>query len=150
MPELFDLIGQLKSRHDIAIASFGHAGDGNIHVNFMIAPGNADARARATAAERELFDGVVRLEGSISGEHGIGFAKAKYLPIKTLLPFLELAFAIYFSYLLGFAFAHGQWLNALFLSLFLVGFSYVALCSLAQWMPNLRFPGRDTGAPLAA
>jgi len=34
--------------------------------------------------------------------------------------------------------------------LFLVGFTYVALCSLAQWMPNLRFPGRDTGAPLAA
>jgi cellulose synthase/poly-beta-1,6-N-acetylglucosamine synthase-like glycosyltransferase len=75
---------------------------------------------------------------------------AKYLPIKTLLPFLELAFAIYFSYLLGFACAHGQWLNAMFLLLFLVGFSYVALCSLAQWMPNLRFPGRDTGVPLAA
>ncbi|MEI9897683.1 MAG: glycosyltransferase [Chthoniobacter sp.] len=46
----------------------------------------------------------------------------------------------YFSYLLGFALAHGQWLNAAFLSLFLVGFTYVALCSLAQWMPNLRFP----------
>jgi hypothetical protein len=76
--------------------------------------------------------------------------KAKYLPIKTLLPFLELAFAIYFSYLLGFAFAHGQWMNAAFLSLFLVGFSYVALCSLSQWMPNLRFPGRDTGAALPA
>ena len=66
-----------------------------------------------------------------------------------MLPFIELAFAIYFSYLLGFAMAHVQWLNAAFLSLFLVGFTYVALCSLAQWMPNLRFPGRDTGAPLA-
>jgi glycolate oxidase len=82
VPELFELIAQLKSRHGIAIASFGHAGDGNIHVNFMIEPGNADARARAAAAERELFEGVVRLEGSISGEHGIGFAKAKYLPIE--------------------------------------------------------------------
>jgi glycolate oxidase len=82
VPELFDVIADLKSRHGVAIASFGHAGDGNIHVNFMIEPGNADARARATAAEGELFEAVVRLEGSISGEHGIGFAKAKYLPIE--------------------------------------------------------------------
>jgi hypothetical protein len=76
--------------------------------------------------------------------------KARYLPIKSVVPFIELLFAIYFSYLLGFAIAHEQWLNAAFLALFLVGFTYVALCSLAQWMPNLRFPGRDTGAPLAA
>jgi len=76
--------------------------------------------------------------------------KAKYLPIKTVLPFIELAFAIYFSYLLGFAVSQFQWLNAAFLSLFLVGFAYVALCSLAQWMPNLRFPGRDSGVPLPA
>jgi glycolate oxidase len=90
VPELFDLIAELKSRHRLAIASFGHAGDGNIHVNFMIEPGNADARARATAAERELFEGVVRLEGSISGEHGIGFAKAKYLPIELTAEVIDL------------------------------------------------------------
>ena len=76
--------------------------------------------------------------------------KARYLPIKSVVPFVELAFAIYFSYLVGCAVSQGQWANALFLILFLVGFSYVALCSLAQWMPNLRFPGRDTGAPLPA
>jgi cellulose synthase/poly-beta-1,6-N-acetylglucosamine synthase-like glycosyltransferase len=76
--------------------------------------------------------------------------KARYLPMKTFVPFIELIFAIYFSYLLGFAMAHEQWLNAAFLALFLTGFAYVALCSLAQWMPSLRFPGRDTGAPLPA
>jgi cellulose synthase/poly-beta-1,6-N-acetylglucosamine synthase-like glycosyltransferase len=76
--------------------------------------------------------------------------KARYIPMKTALPFIELLFAIYFSYLLGSAMAYQQWLNAAFLALFLLGFMYVALCSLAQWMPNLRFPGRDTGAPLAA
>jgi cellulose synthase/poly-beta-1,6-N-acetylglucosamine synthase-like glycosyltransferase len=76
--------------------------------------------------------------------------KARYLPLKSVVPFIEMLFAIYFSYLLGCAVAYDQWLNAMFLSLFLVGFSYVALCSLAQWMPNLRFPGRDSGAPLAA
>ncbi len=76
--------------------------------------------------------------------------KARYIPIKSVVPFIELLFAIYFAYLLGCSMAHEQWLNAMFLSLFLTGFSYVALCSLAQWMPSLRFPGRDTGAPLAA
>lgn len=76
--------------------------------------------------------------------------KARYVPLKSIVPFIEMLFAIYFSYLLGCAVAYDQWLNAMFLSLFLVGFSYVALCSLAQWMPNLRFPGRDSGAPLAA
>ncbi|MGB8168104.1 MAG: glycosyl transferase family 2, partial [Chthoniobacteraceae bacterium] len=76
--------------------------------------------------------------------------KARYIPLKSVLPFVELAFAAYFLYLLRFAIENGQWLNAAFLSLFEVGFSYVALCSLAQWIPALRFPGRDTGTPLPA
>ncbi len=62
--------------------SFGHAGDGNIHVNLMVDPADADEMRRAKSAERELFEGVIRLEGSISGEHGIGFAKAEYLGLE--------------------------------------------------------------------
>lgn len=76
--------------------------------------------------------------------------QARYIPLKSILPFVELAFAGYFLYLLHFALVNEQWLNAAFLSLFEVGFSYVALCSLAQWIPGLRFPGRDTGTPLPA
>ncbi len=75
---------------------------------------------------------------------------ARYIPIKTVLPFIELAFAGYFSYLLAFAIINAQWLNAIFLSLFQVGFGYVALTSLAQWVPWLRFPGRDSGEALPA
>ena len=71
------------------------------------------------------------------------------MPIKTVLPFVELAFAVYFSYFLV-ALVRHQWLSIPFLCLFMGGFSYVALCSLAQWMPGLRFPGRDTGDRLAA
>jgi glycolate oxidase len=82
VPELFDTIGELKRRHRLQIASFGHAGDGNIHVNLMVNRADGDERARASRAERELFERVVALEGSISGEHGIGFAKAKYLPLE--------------------------------------------------------------------
>jgi glycolate oxidase len=82
VPELFDVIADLKRRHRLRVASFGHAGDGNIHVNLMVNPDDQAERARATQAERELFEHVVALEGSISGEHGIGFAKARYLPIE--------------------------------------------------------------------
>jgi glycolate oxidase len=82
VPELFDVIGELKQGYALRVASFGHAGDGNIHVNLMISKDDAQERERAAQAERELFERVVSLEGSISGEHGIGFAKAKYLPIE--------------------------------------------------------------------
>jgi len=82
VPELFDVIAEMKQAYTLRVASFGHAGDGNIHVNLLITPGDADEAARAKAAERFLFTRVVALEGSISGEHGIGFAKAAYLSIE--------------------------------------------------------------------
>ena len=82
VPELFDVVEELRRRFDLRIAAFGHAGDGNIHVNLMIDPQNAAARARARDAEQFLFERVIALEGSISGEHGIGFAKAPYLHLE--------------------------------------------------------------------
>jgi glycolate oxidase len=82
VPQLFELVERIRSRHNLLIPSFGHAGDGNIHVNLMVDPQNADEMARARAAERELFEGVVALEGSITGEHGIGFSKAPYLGLE--------------------------------------------------------------------
>jgi len=82
VPELFDVVAGIRSRFNLRIASFGHAGDGNIHVNLMIDRNDPDQLARAKEAERVLFEQVVALEGSISGEHGIGFAKAPYLAIE--------------------------------------------------------------------
>ena len=82
IPQLFELIERLRREFQLRIPSFGHAGDGNIHVNFMVNPENADEVERAKAAEPVLFAGVVALEGSISGEHGIGFSKAPFLPME--------------------------------------------------------------------
>ncbi|HEY2343558.1 MAG TPA: glycosyl transferase family 2, partial [Chthoniobacteraceae bacterium] len=76
--------------------------------------------------------------------------RSRYAPLKSVAPFIELGFAAYFTYFLIFAVLHGQWLSIPFLLLFQMGFAYVALCSIAQWVPALRFPGRDTGASLAA
>jgi glycolate oxidase len=82
IPQLFELVDRLKREYRLRIPCFGHAGDGNIHVNIMVTPGDDDEMRRAHEAERVLFEGVVALEGSISGEHGIGFAKAPFLPIE--------------------------------------------------------------------
>jgi glycolate oxidase len=82
IPELFALVGAIRERFGLRIPLFGHAGDGNIHVNIMVDPADAAALARAREAEQALFEGVVALEGSISGEHGIGFAKARFIPLE--------------------------------------------------------------------
>jgi len=82
IPQLFDLVAKIAADYRLRIPCFGHAGDGNIHVNIMVDPDNADEVSRAHEAERVLFEGVVALEGSISGEHGIGFAKARFLPLE--------------------------------------------------------------------
>jgi glycolate oxidase len=82
VPQLLDTVEELARQYDLRVASFGHAGDGNIHVNLMVDRNDADELKRARQAERQLFERVVALEGSISGEHGIGFAKAPYLRIE--------------------------------------------------------------------
>jgi glycolate oxidase len=82
VPDLFRLISDLRREFDLTIPCFGHAGDGNIHVNIMADAADANAVARAHRAQRRLFEGVVAREGSISGEHGIGFTKAPFLTIE--------------------------------------------------------------------
>jgi glycolate oxidase len=82
VPDLFQLIAELRREFDLLIPCFGHAGDGNIHVNIMVDAADDAAVARALRAQRRLFEGVVAREGSISGEHGIGFTKAPFLNIE--------------------------------------------------------------------
>ena len=65
----------IADRHRVAGLSFGHAGDGNIHSTFLFTPGDADETERADAACHELFDLALRLGGTVSGEHGIGWLK---------------------------------------------------------------------------
>lgn len=77
---LVDLIAfarELQRRHGYPVACFGHAGDGNIHVNVMAADYHTDAavRRRVRRALDELFEQVLAWGGSITGEHGIGIAK---------------------------------------------------------------------------
>jgi glycolate oxidase len=82
IPELFALVARIREAYNLRIPLFGHAGDGNIHVNIMVSPEDAAEIQRAHEAEQVLFEGVVSLEGSISGEHGIGFSKAPFVAME--------------------------------------------------------------------
>ncbi|MEY2484708.1 MAG: hypothetical protein QOH39_356 [Verrucomicrobiota bacterium] len=74
----------------------------------------------------------------------------KYMPLKSLLPVAELAFAAYFSYFVWFAVLHHQFLSVPFLLMFQGGFLYVAISSLAPWWPKLNWGGSRAGSPVPA
>lgn len=89
VPELVAEIEQIGKRHDTFVANFGHAGDGNIHVNFVIDRNDVEAVRRARLCVSETFQLSVALGGTISGEHGIGYVKAQYLDYAIDRPTLE-------------------------------------------------------------
>ena len=66
---------EIGARHDVPALSFGHAGDGNIHSTFLFSPENLDEEHRADEACHELFELALRLGGTVTGEHGIGWLK---------------------------------------------------------------------------
>lgn len=79
VPELVARVEDIGRAHNTFVANFGHAGDGNIHVNFMCDRDDADSVARARQCVKETFELSVQLGGTISGEHGIGYVKAPYM-----------------------------------------------------------------------
>ena len=94
VPELVAKIEEIGKRNDTFVANFGHAGDGNIHVNFVVDREDKDAIARARKCVAETFQLAVDLGGTISGEHGIGYVKAPYLDYAVDRPTLEIMKAI--------------------------------------------------------
>ena len=79
VPELVARIEEIGKRHNTFVANFGHAGDGNIHVNFVVDRDDPAAVARARECVSETFQLSVDLGGTISGEHGIGYVKSQYM-----------------------------------------------------------------------
>ena len=79
--ELLRRVDEISGRHRLPTATFGHAGDGNLHVNVLSDedPRDAGVAARIDAALGELFRATLDLGGTLSGEHGIGIAKARYM-----------------------------------------------------------------------
>jgi len=81
IPRLIRFLEETGRKHGIPILSFGHAGDGNFHVSLMIKETEEDY-AKAHRAVEEIFSETIRLGGTLSGEHGIGTAKAPYISME--------------------------------------------------------------------
>jgi len=77
--ELVAAVGEIAARHALRIVCFGHAGNGNLHVNLLFDPHEPGIEARTQAALDELFAATLALGGLLSGEHGIGLAKRAYM-----------------------------------------------------------------------
>ncbi|HPQ42337.1 MAG TPA: FAD-binding oxidoreductase, partial [bacterium] len=78
VPEAIERILEIQNRYDILIPPYGHAGDGNLHTKVLLDVKNIDHWHQAEAAVRELYDMVLDLGGTVSGEHGVAISKAEY------------------------------------------------------------------------
>lgn len=82
LPELLQVIKRLGHQYGFQSVCYGHAGDGNLHVNIVKgAMSDEDWNGKLTQGIRELFKEVVRMGGTISGEHGIGLVQKQYMDI---------------------------------------------------------------------
>jgi D-lactate dehydrogenase len=94
LPELIEGVRALSRRYGIRIVNFGHAGNGNIHVNLMYDPAEPGRDAAAEACLEALFELVISLQGTLSGEHGIGLAKRPFMRAAVDARTLELMAAV--------------------------------------------------------
>jgi glycolate oxidase len=79
IPDLVDRVDAIAKEYDVTIAVIGHAGDGNLHPSVLTDKADSGHYARACKAVDEIFKAALAYGGAISGEHGIGLEKKKYL-----------------------------------------------------------------------
>ena len=80
LPEIFAVIAEIGARHGLSIPTVAHAGDGNLHPNFIYQPnGDGGVPDFVWAAADELFTAALRLGGTLTGEHGVGILKKRWL-----------------------------------------------------------------------
>ena len=80
IPDMVQVAQKIQKTSGLKVVSFGHAGDGNIHCNIMYNKADENELKRAKKAVDELFNATLKLGGTITGEHGVGMTKIKYLP----------------------------------------------------------------------
>ncbi len=79
IPDMLRAIEAIAARHDVTIGTFGHAGDGNLHPDLILARGEPRARELTEAVQAELYQAALDLGGTVTGEHGIGSARRAWL-----------------------------------------------------------------------
>lgn len=79
IPDMLKALDEIARKYNLQIGTFGHAGDGNLHPTILTDESNAEEMERVHKAVDEIFKVAIDLGGTLSGEHGIGMAKAKYM-----------------------------------------------------------------------
>ena len=79
VPDMIRAISDIAEKYNLTIGSFGHAGDGNLHPTIITDESNTEEMGRVHLAVDDIFAAAIRLGGTLTGEHGIGIAKQKYL-----------------------------------------------------------------------
>ncbi|MBI5056347.1 MAG: FAD-binding protein [Nitrospirae bacterium] len=94
IPEMLQSLREISERYNLKIVNFGHAGDGNIHVNVMTDKNDREEYERAGKAVEDIFKATLSLEGTISGEHGVGLTKKQFLGMELSETSIEMMKAI--------------------------------------------------------
>lgn len=79
VPEMLRTIERIAAKHNVRIATFGHAGDGNLHPELVLQPGDPRAEQVTKAVQQDLYQAALDLGGTVTGEHGIGSARVAWL-----------------------------------------------------------------------
>jgi glycolate dehydrogenase FAD-linked subunit len=90
IPAMLAFLEELGGSSGFLIPTFGHAGDGNLHVNVMLPDDDEQTRKRGADTVRKIFEKAIELGGTISGEHGVGYAKAPFFDLSATHPTIEL------------------------------------------------------------
>jgi glycolate oxidase len=90
LPEMLRILKGFSESTGIRIVNFGHAGDGNIHVNLMVDRNDKEEYEKATKLVGDIFRATLELGGTISGEHGVGLTKKAYISMEICPDELEL------------------------------------------------------------
>ena len=80
LAKMIRFVAAVAKKYQLKIGTFGHMGDGNLHPTFLTDERNKEEMHRVEEAFKEIFDEAIRLGGTITGEHGVGLAKKKFLP----------------------------------------------------------------------
>jgi glycolate oxidase len=81
VPEMLAFIEQTRDKYNLDIGTFGHAGDGNLHPTCLTDERDTEEMERVEQAFEEIFKKAIELGGTVTGEHGVGCVKSKYLPL---------------------------------------------------------------------
>jgi glycolate oxidase len=82
VPQLLTAIDRICAAHGVRVATFGHAGDGNLHPNFIFEHGDPRAETLTETVRDEIFHAALELGGTVTAEHGIGTSRRAFLELQ--------------------------------------------------------------------